>query len=71
MEEQKFSASPRVIKKDQVRLQSVAGAHSAASPPLPAIQLREEGGVVKAIELTCVCGGKIVIDCEYGKEERS
>lgn len=70
MEEHRFSASPRVIKKDQVRLQP-AGGTPAPSASLPSVRLREEGGVVKAIEVSCTCGGKIVIDCEYGKEEKS
>lgn len=58
-----------VIKNQQVRFQGAGHEAAAGSAHLPKVQCREEGGVVKSIEVVCPCGSKIVIDCDYSKGE--
>ena len=56
-----------VVPADRVQL----GAEAARIPipgqgsTEPQIELVEDGGVIRAIDVTCSCGGKIRIVCDY------
>ncbi len=61
-----FRDSSRVIKKSQVLpAGSVPPPEKSVEASLPGVRLREENSEIKAIEVHCNCGSKIVIDCDY------
>jgi hypothetical protein len=49
------------LSGDSVRV----GAPQAQSKAAPKIELVREDGVVRAIDITCGCGEKIRVVCEY------
>ncbi len=63
---------PTIIKADRVRLDELAGTAAVSARRDVAcggarkdVQLLEEDGRVRAIEFTCSCGEKTVIELEY------
>lgn len=68
MEESGISQGMRVIKKSQIH--APGSPASAPSCGLPSVQLREEGGKPRFLEVHCACGGKISIELEFGSVAR-
>lgn len=57
-----------VVHADCVKLSGEAvriGAPLPPAKPAPRIELIREDGVVRAIDITCGCGEKIRVVCEY------
>lgn len=68
MEEPSLAAGTRVIKKSQVHVTGSSGV--APGPGQPSVQIREEGGKIRALEVHCPCGGKILIDLEFSPSDK-
>lgn len=61
-------AATAVVHADCVKVSGEAvrvGAPLPPPKPQPTIELVREGGVVRAIDITCGCGEKIRVVCEY------
>lgn len=52
-----------VVSAEAVRV-GPPGPHAPA-PGEPSVQLVREDGVIRAIDVTCACGERIRIRCEY------
>lgn len=63
------SPETRVIKKSQV--QATGAPASACANGAPSVQIREEGGKVRGLEVHCPCGSKIQIDLDFAANPSS
>jgi len=62
------AAATAVVHADFVKVSGEAvrvGAPVAPPKPQPTLELVREDGVVRAIDITCGCGEKIRVVCEY------
>jgi hypothetical protein len=50
---------------ESARVTVPRGGHGAACPAQPQVEVVREGDVIRAIDVTCTCGQKIRIRCEY------
>lgn len=58
--------APRIIKKENLILENkpiLVGFDNRSSSAQ--INLKKEGNIIKLIEITCKCGNRIDIVCEY------
>ncbi|GIW78408.1 MAG: hypothetical protein KatS3mg105_0215 [Gemmatales bacterium] len=53
---------PVVVGQNQTQLRPL---DEEERPCRPTVELIREGTVVRAIEVTCTCGEKIRLDCQY------
>lgn len=68
MDQVRYGAAGRaVVPADCVRLSAEAVRVGAPGPVgrEPTVQLVREDGVVRAIDVTCSCGERIRVRCEY------
>lgn len=58
-----------IYKRDRVQFDAErpreSHAHATSSAPVKAARLIEIGGVVRAIEVTCTCGERTVVELEF------
>jgi hypothetical protein len=70
MEEVRPTPSP-VVNADRVRFGSeavrIGVPRPGGAPREPRIHLVREDGMIRAIEVTCTCGERIRIVCEYSQ----
>ena len=63
------TGSRPIISAQRVRIAAdvirVVAPKAEGTPEEPRIQLVREAGVIRAIDVTCSCGEKIRIVCEY------
>lgn len=55
----------RAVRAAREEASSGERQQAAAAPAGPKVELVREGGVIRAIDVTCTCGERLRIVCEY------
>jgi hypothetical protein len=68
MQTNAHTATPKILSAGVVRVarDRVPVASATECETQPRIHMKEQGGVIREIVVTCACGKCIVVECDYG-----